>query len=134
MLKCDTQLIIFFFIGDFSSKLYFKNPDKSDLGTYSISVSDTDGVSSSFVMDDEGKVLIISNLSSLYHLKCTKICPRKIRKELYNSDIISYALKKKQKRTHGRLCVVTYFSNYHNNESSDNFRQHFIDRDKKMAN
>uniref|UniRef100_A0A8D2NSS1 Myomesin 2 n=1 Tax=Zosterops lateralis melanops TaxID=1220523 RepID=A0A8D2NSS1_ZOSLA len=35
------------------SKLYFKNPDKSDLGTYSISVSDTDGVSSSFVMDDE---------------------------------------------------------------------------------
>ncbi|NWZ44611.1 MPSF protein, partial [Brachypodius atriceps] len=44
------------------SKLYFKNPDKSDLGTYSISVSDTDGVSSSFVMDDEGKVLTISNL------------------------------------------------------------------------
>uniref|UniRef100_A0A8C6JSS6 Uncharacterized protein n=1 Tax=Melopsittacus undulatus TaxID=13146 RepID=A0A8C6JSS6_MELUD len=35
------------------SKLYFKNPDKSDLGTYSISVTDTDGVSSSFVMDDE---------------------------------------------------------------------------------
>uniref|UniRef100_A0A8U7MUT0 Myomesin 2 n=1 Tax=Corvus moneduloides TaxID=1196302 RepID=A0A8U7MUT0_CORMO len=35
------------------SKLYFKNPDKSDVGTYSISVSDTDGVSSSFVMDDE---------------------------------------------------------------------------------
>uniref|UniRef100_A0A8C3N168 Uncharacterized protein n=1 Tax=Geospiza parvula TaxID=87175 RepID=A0A8C3N168_GEOPR len=30
------------------SKLYFKNPDKSDLGTYSISVSDTDGISSSF--------------------------------------------------------------------------------------
>uniref|UniRef100_A0A8C3KCJ1 Myomesin 2 n=1 Tax=Calidris pygmaea TaxID=425635 RepID=A0A8C3KCJ1_9CHAR len=42
------------------SKLYFKNPDKSDLGTYSISVSDTDGVSSSFVMDDEGKMLAIS--------------------------------------------------------------------------
>ncbi|KFO97846.1 M-protein, striated muscle, partial [Calypte anna] len=35
------------------SKLYFKNPDKSDVGTYCISVSDTDGVSSSFVMDDE---------------------------------------------------------------------------------
>ncbi|NWR17103.1 MPSF protein, partial [Emberiza fucata] len=35
------------------SKLYFKNPDKSDLGTYSISVSDTDGISSSFVMDDQ---------------------------------------------------------------------------------
>uniref|UniRef100_A0A8U7MWC3 Myomesin 2 n=1 Tax=Corvus moneduloides TaxID=1196302 RepID=A0A8U7MWC3_CORMO len=44
------------------SKLYFKNPDKSDVGTYSISVSDTDGVSSSFVMDDEGKVLIISTI------------------------------------------------------------------------
>ncbi|NWQ72034.1 MPSF protein, partial [Neopipo cinnamomea] len=35
------------------SKLYFKNPDKSDLGTYSISVSDTDGISSSFVMDEK---------------------------------------------------------------------------------
>ncbi|NWQ78706.1 MPSF protein, partial [Columbina picui] len=35
------------------SKLYFKNPDKSDLGTYSISVTDTDGVSSSFIMDEE---------------------------------------------------------------------------------
>uniref|UniRef100_A0A8B9IK88 Myomesin 2 n=1 Tax=Anser cygnoides TaxID=8845 RepID=A0A8B9IK88_ANSCY len=44
------------------SKLYFKNPDKSDLGTYSISVSDTDGISSSFVMDDEGKVLTISTI------------------------------------------------------------------------
>lgn len=40
----------------FSSKLYFKNPDKGDLGTYSVSVSDTDGVSSSFVLDQEGKV------------------------------------------------------------------------------
>uniref|UniRef100_A0A8B9GB00 Myomesin 2 n=1 Tax=Amazona collaria TaxID=241587 RepID=A0A8B9GB00_9PSIT len=46
------------------SKLYFKNPDKSDLGTYSISVSDTDGVSSSFVMDDEGKVFITIPLKS----------------------------------------------------------------------
>ncbi|KAJ7422574.1 M-protein, striated muscle [Pitangus sulphuratus] len=35
------------------SKLYFKNPDKSDMGTYSISVSDTDGISSSFVMDEK---------------------------------------------------------------------------------
>uniref|UniRef100_A0A7M4ERL2 Myomesin 2 n=1 Tax=Crocodylus porosus TaxID=8502 RepID=A0A7M4ERL2_CROPO len=35
------------------SKLYFKNPDKSDLGTYSIAVTDTDGASSSFVMDEE---------------------------------------------------------------------------------
>lgn len=69
--------MIFFLIGVFSSKLYFKNPDKSDLGTYSISVSDTDGISSSFVMDDQGKVLAISNLSLLYHLNCTKNCPRK---------------------------------------------------------
>lgn len=40
----------------FSSKLYLKNPDKEDLGTYSVSVSDTDGVSSSFVLDPEGNV------------------------------------------------------------------------------
>uniref|UniRef100_A0A8I4A0L9 Myomesin 2 n=1 Tax=Callithrix jacchus TaxID=9483 RepID=A0A8I4A0L9_CALJA len=39
-------------VGD-HSKLYFKNPDKEDLGTYSVSVSDTDGVSSSFVLDPE---------------------------------------------------------------------------------
>uniref|UniRef100_A0A8C4U579 Myomesin 2 n=1 Tax=Falco tinnunculus TaxID=100819 RepID=A0A8C4U579_FALTI len=45
------------------SKLYFKNPDKSDLGTYSISVSDTDGVSSSFVMDEEEleRLMALSN-------------------------------------------------------------------------
>ncbi|KAM4693674.1 myomesin-2 isoform 1-T1 [Discoglossus pictus] len=36
-----------------NSKLYFKNPDKDDLGTYSVSVSDTDGISSSFVMDPD---------------------------------------------------------------------------------
>ncbi|KAM8953833.1 myomesin-2 isoform 3-T3 [Pelodytes ibericus] len=36
-----------------NSKLYFKNPDKDDLGTYSVAVSDTDGISSSFVMDAE---------------------------------------------------------------------------------
>ncbi|KAJ8775763.1 hypothetical protein J1605_016161 [Eschrichtius robustus] len=39
-------------VGD-HSKLYFKNLDKVDLGTYSVSVSDTDGVSSSFVLDEE---------------------------------------------------------------------------------
>uniref|UniRef100_A0A452SL41 Myomesin 2 n=1 Tax=Ursus americanus TaxID=9643 RepID=A0A452SL41_URSAM len=39
-------------VGD-HSKLYFKNPDKGDLGTYSVSVSDTDGVSSSFTLDEE---------------------------------------------------------------------------------
>ncbi|XP_053566344.1 myomesin-2 isoform X2 [Bombina bombina] len=36
-----------------NSKLYFKNPEKEDIGTYSISVSDTDGISSSFVMDPD---------------------------------------------------------------------------------
>ncbi|KAI4550627.1 hypothetical protein MJT46_020171, partial [Ovis ammon polii x Ovis aries] len=40
------------------SKLYFKNLDKEDLGTYSVSVSDTDGVSSSFVLDEEGNASI----------------------------------------------------------------------------
>ncbi|XP_059941943.1 myomesin-2 [Mesoplodon densirostris] len=39
-------------VGD-HSKLYFKNLDKVDVGTYSVSVSDTDGVSSSFVLDEE---------------------------------------------------------------------------------
>ncbi|XP_075058583.1 myomesin-2 isoform X2 [Mixophyes fleayi] len=41
--KCET-------IGE-NSKLYFKNPDKDDLGTYSVAVSDTDGISSSFVLE-----------------------------------------------------------------------------------
>lgn len=109
ILTCDTHLITFFFIGDFSSKLYFKNPDKSDLGTYSISVTDTDGISSSFVMDDAGKVLTISSPSSLYHLKCTKNCPRKKRKEPYNFHIIFYALKKNKTHT-GSLCDHLFFS------------------------
>ncbi|XP_003215538.2 myomesin-2 [Anolis carolinensis] len=39
-------------VGD-HSKLYFKKPDKEDLGTYAVAVSDTDGVSSSFIMDEE---------------------------------------------------------------------------------
>ncbi|KAM4041563.1 myomesin-2 isoform 2-T2 [Anomaloglossus baeobatrachus] len=34
-----------------NSKLYFKNPDKDDLGTYSVAVSDTDGISSSYVLN-----------------------------------------------------------------------------------
>ncbi|XP_073531490.1 myomesin-2 isoform X1 [Phyllobates terribilis] len=34
-----------------NSKLYFKNPDKADLGTYSVAVSDTDGISSSYVLN-----------------------------------------------------------------------------------
>ncbi|XP_021525860.2 myomesin-2 isoform X2 [Aotus nancymaae] len=49
-------------VGD-HSKLYFKNPDKEDLGTYSVSVSDTDGVSSSFVLDPEEleRLMALSN-------------------------------------------------------------------------
>ncbi|XP_036919270.1 myomesin-2 [Sturnira hondurensis] len=45
------------------SKLYFKNPDKGDLGTYSVSVSDTDGVSSSFVLDEKEleRLMALSN-------------------------------------------------------------------------
>uniref|UniRef100_A0A8D0GP65 Myomesin 2 n=1 Tax=Sphenodon punctatus TaxID=8508 RepID=A0A8D0GP65_SPHPU len=39
-------------LGD-HSKLYLKNPDKADVGTYAVAVSDTDGVSSSFVMNEE---------------------------------------------------------------------------------
>lgn len=50
-----------FLFDAFSSKMYFKNPDKSDLGTYSIAVTDTDGASSSFVMDEEGKTTIVSS-------------------------------------------------------------------------
>ncbi|XP_003984609.5 myomesin-2 isoform X1 [Felis catus] len=49
-------------VGD-HSKLYFKKPDKEDLGTYSVSVSDTDGVSSSFVLDEEEleRLMALSN-------------------------------------------------------------------------
>ncbi|XP_012644254.2 myomesin-2 [Microcebus murinus] len=45
------------------SKLYFKSPDKEDLGTYSVSVSDTDGVSSSFALDAEEleRLMLLSN-------------------------------------------------------------------------
>nr|XP_008541983.1 PREDICTED: myomesin-2 [Equus przewalskii] len=49
-------------VGD-HSKLYFKHPDKEDLGTYSVSVSDTDGVSSSFVLDPQEleRLMALSN-------------------------------------------------------------------------
>ncbi|XP_012587554.1 PREDICTED: uncharacterized protein LOC101624815, partial [Condylura cristata] len=40
--------------GVLGSKLYLQDPDTETLGTYSVSVSDTDGVSSSFVLDAEG--------------------------------------------------------------------------------
>ncbi|RXM33321.1 Myomesin-2 [Acipenser ruthenus] len=35
------------------SKIVFKNPDKEDLGTYSVSVTDTEGVSASYVLEDK---------------------------------------------------------------------------------
>ncbi|XP_068137448.1 myomesin-2 isoform X2 [Hyperolius riggenbachi] len=46
-----------------SSKLYFKNPDKDDLGTYSVAVSDTDGISSSYVLkaDELERLMAISH-------------------------------------------------------------------------
>ncbi|XP_036851779.2 myomesin-2 isoform X1 [Manis javanica] len=45
------------------SKLVLKNPGKEDVGTYSVSVSDTDGVSSSFVLDAEEleRLMALSN-------------------------------------------------------------------------
>ncbi|EHB02142.1 Myomesin-2 [Heterocephalus glaber] len=45
------------------SRLYFKDPDQVDVGTYSVSVSDTDGVSSSFVLDEEelARLMALSN-------------------------------------------------------------------------
>lgn len=103
----ETLFIASFFVDDFSSKLYFKNPDKSDLGTYSISVSDTDGVSSSFIMDEQGKVLTIFLHSITSNaLKTVEV---KKKKESQDSHIISYALKKRQKRPQNRLGVITYF-------------------------
>ncbi|XP_039464591.1 myomesin-2-like isoform X1 [Oreochromis aureus] len=35
------------------SKLIFKNPDKEDFGTYSVSVTNTEGVSSSYTISNE---------------------------------------------------------------------------------
>ncbi|XP_006866786.1 PREDICTED: myomesin-2-like [Chrysochloris asiatica] len=58
----DTEKFNVGTVGD-NSKLYFKNPDKMDVGTYSVSVSDTDGVSSSFVLDEKEleRLMTLSN-------------------------------------------------------------------------
>lgn len=40
-----------------SSRLTFTNPDKNDLGRYSVVVTDTDGVSSSYTLTEDGKTL-----------------------------------------------------------------------------
>ncbi|XP_065327908.1 myomesin-2-like [Pelmatolapia mariae] len=44
------------------SKLIFKNPDKEDFGTYSVSVTNTEGVSSSYTISNEElvKMLVLS--------------------------------------------------------------------------
>ncbi len=39
-----------------SSKLIFKNADKEDFGTYSVSVTNTEGVSSSYKISAEGRI------------------------------------------------------------------------------
>lgn len=38
-----------------SSRLTFTNPDKEDLGRYSVVVTDTDGVSGSHTLTEDGK-------------------------------------------------------------------------------
>lgn len=77
------------------------------MGTYSISVSDTDGVSSSFVMDDEGKVLTISNDPSFYHLDWTENCPRKNCRN--NQTIYSLlCIKKKQDNSTDFMWLVIF--------------------------
>uniref|UniRef100_H2ZRK2 Myomesin 2 n=1 Tax=Latimeria chalumnae TaxID=7897 RepID=H2ZRK2_LATCH len=49
------------------SKLYLKDPDKEDLGTYSVSVTDTDGISSSFVLEEKGrKSSLVNKVSNRY--------------------------------------------------------------------
>uniref|UniRef100_A0A8C5MUJ2 Myomesin 2 n=1 Tax=Leptobrachium leishanense TaxID=445787 RepID=A0A8C5MUJ2_9ANUR len=48
----DEEKFRFEAVGE-NAKLYFKNPEKGDVGTYSVAVSDTDGISSSFVMDPD---------------------------------------------------------------------------------
>lgn len=39
------------------SKLIFKNADKEDFGTYSVSVTSTEGVSSSYTISAEGRIV-----------------------------------------------------------------------------
>lgn len=47
----------------YSSKLIFKNPDKEDIGTFSVSVTNTDGVSSSYTVTSEGRIYFIAKFS-----------------------------------------------------------------------
>lgn len=41
-------------LASFSSRLSFLNPDKDDLGRYSVLVTDTDGVSASHTLTEDG--------------------------------------------------------------------------------
>lgn len=49
-----------------SSRLTFTNPDKDDLGRYSVVVTDTDGVSSSYTLTEDGKTKFINFKYSLF--------------------------------------------------------------------
>lgn len=48
-----------------SSRLTFTNPDKDDLGKYSVVVTDTDGVSSSHTLTEDGGWLHSTSVLSL---------------------------------------------------------------------
>ncbi|EPQ16691.1 Myomesin-2 [Myotis brandtii] len=61
-------------VGD-HSKLYFKSPDQGDLGTYSVSVSDTDGVSSSFVLDQAGTKEVSAGVDEQGNIYLSFDCP-----------------------------------------------------------
>lgn len=50
-----------------SSKLTFVNAEKEDLGVYSVAVTDTDGVSSSYSVNEEGQRLGL-NISFFIYL------------------------------------------------------------------
>lgn len=48
-----------------SSRLTFTNPDKDDLGRYSVVVTDTDGVSSSYTLTEDGKTHKLLNSAAI---------------------------------------------------------------------
>lgn len=59
--KCTITIIIIittslFTVLHYSSKLIFKNPDKDDFGTFSVAVTNTSGISSSYSITAEGTV------------------------------------------------------------------------------
>uniref|UniRef100_A0AAX7UIJ2 Myomesin 2a n=1 Tax=Astatotilapia calliptera TaxID=8154 RepID=A0AAX7UIJ2_ASTCA len=54
-------------ITDFSKGLIFKNPDKEDFGTYSVSVTNTEGVSSSYTISNEELVKMLALSYDIRH-------------------------------------------------------------------